>query len=70
MKYGAGVSPNQALVSNTDQWLMIDVSLISLDGSTCNRVGTSYSAFQFQAVSPHSAHTPMRALKPWKLAGP
>lgn len=46
----AGVSPDVALVSNTSQWLMVDLSLISLDGSTCNRVGTSYTAFQFQSV--------------------
>ena len=48
---GAGVSPEVALQSNTSQWLMIDLSLISLDGFTCNQVGTSYAAFQFQSVS-------------------
>lgn len=51
----AGVSPDVALVSNTSQWLMIDLSLISLDGSVCNMVGTGYTAFQFQTVrQPHT----------------
>ena len=45
------MSPEVALQSNTSQWLMVDLSLISLDGSTCNQVGTSYAAFQFQSVS-------------------
>ena len=50
-KLCTGVSPDVALVSNTSQWLMVDLSLISLDGSACNRVGTSYTAFEFQSVS-------------------
>lgn len=46
-----GVSPATALTSNTSEWLMMDTSLVSLDGTTCNKIGTSYTAFQFQSVS-------------------
>ena len=47
-----GTSSNQALTSNFSKWMMIQQSLVSLDGATCNRVGTSYGAFQTQPVRP------------------
>lgn len=37
-----------ALVSGWSQWLLVDTTLITLDGSTCNKVGTSYEAFNTQ----------------------
>lgn len=46
----AGVTPEVALQSNTSEWMMLDLSLVSLDGATCNKVGTSYGAFQFQSA--------------------
>jgi hypothetical protein len=37
-----------ALVSGWSQWLLVDKTLITLDGATCNKVGTSYEAFNTQ----------------------
>ncbi len=45
-----GESPDVVLTSKTSQWMIMDLSLISLDGTTCNKVGTNYEAFQFQSV--------------------
>ena len=47
---GAGYTPQQVLTSSTEQWMMVDKSAVSLDGTTCNKVGTSYTAFQYQNV--------------------
>ena len=30
-------------------WLLLDRSLFSLDGSQCDKIGASFSAFQYQA---------------------
>ena len=30
--------------------MMVDKSMVSLDGSQCNMVGTSYTAFRYQTV--------------------
>ncbi|KAK9799370.1 hypothetical protein WJX73_004741 [Symbiochloris irregularis] len=43
-----GASANAALTSNFSSWMMIPQSQVSLDGSTCNKVGTSYTAFETQ----------------------
>ncbi len=51
---GAGYTPQQVLTSSTDQWMMVDKSAVSLDGTACNKVGTSYIAFQYQNVRPPS----------------
>ncbi len=48
---GADSSPQQVLSSNTDKWMMVDKSMVSTDGTTCNKVGTSYFAFQYQSVT-------------------
>ena len=48
----AGLSPQQVLQSNTDRWMMISNSLVSLDGTVCNMIGTSYPAFRYQSVRP------------------
>ncbi len=47
------LTPNQVLNSNLGQWMMVDKSMVSVDGTECNKAGTSYPAFQYQAVSPH-----------------
>ena len=47
----AGASANTALTTNLSKWMLIQQALVSLDGSTCNKVGTSYTAFQTQPVS-------------------
>ena len=41
-------SLSQVLTHNTSEWLVVDKSLVSLDGRDCDRVGTSYSAFRSQ----------------------
>ena len=50
MQCCAGLSPQQVLQSNMDRWMMISNSLVSLDGTVCNMVGTSYPAFRYQTV--------------------
>lgn len=35
--------------SPTDNWLLVPKDMVSLDGSTCNKIGVSYTAFQNQA---------------------
>ena len=49
---GAGEGPQQVLTSNLDQWMIFPESLIDLDGTQCNMIGTGYSAFRYQAVRP------------------
>ena len=41
-------SLTQILTQNTSEWLVVDKSLVSLDGRDCDRVGTSFSAFRSQ----------------------
>lgn len=50
LRWGAGLTPQQALQSNTDRWMMIDSSQVSLDGSECNKIGVGYAAFRYQTV--------------------
>ena len=45
-----GVTPSQALQQDTGRWMMVPNSLVSQDGSGCNKVGTSYAAFEYQTV--------------------
>ena len=47
----AANNPSLSLTSNYSQWMMIPQSLASLDGTACNLVGTSYTAFLNQPVS-------------------
>ena len=42
---------NAALTTNLSYWMMVPQTLVTLDGTACNLVGTSYSAFYNQAVS-------------------
>ncbi len=59
-----GASPDQILTTDRSTWLLVDPSMVSFDGSTCDRVGTSFTAFKWQAggcgrapqVSPLCAH--------------
>lgn len=44
------MSPQDVLNNNQDKWMMVDKSMVSLDGSECNMVGTSYTAFRYQTV--------------------
>jgi hypothetical protein len=44
----SGWTPDQILGSNRSQWLLLDRSLISFDGTQCNLVGTSFDAFRYQ----------------------
>jgi len=48
-------SLTQILTQNTSEWLVVDKSLVSLDGRDCDRVGTSYPAFRSQASACSSA---------------
>jgi hypothetical protein len=48
---GAGLTPDQVLSSNQSQWMMVPQSMVSIDGTQCNMVGTSYYAFRYQTVS-------------------
>lgn len=52
---GAGEGPQQVLTSNLDQWMIFPESLIDLDGTQCNMIGTGYSAFRYQAVRPDAS---------------
>lgn len=47
----AGMSPNEVLVSNIDQWMLIPNTMVTLDGSECNKIGVGYTAFYTQTVS-------------------
>jgi hypothetical protein len=47
---GAGQSTAQNLALNASQWMMVPQSQVTMDGSQCNLVGTSYYAFNFQSV--------------------
>lgn len=33
----------------SNNWLLLNKNMVSLDGTECNKVGTGYQAFQFQA---------------------
>ena len=45
----------QILTLNTSEWLVVDKSLVSLDGRDCDRVGTSFPAFRSQPSACASA---------------
>lgn len=36
--------------ANKSDWLLVDRSLVSEDGKACDKVGTSFEAFKFQAA--------------------
>lgn len=44
----AGASVEDVVATNRSQWLMLDKSYISTDGSQCNKVGTSFEGFRYQ----------------------
>ncbi|KAJ9505456.1 hypothetical protein QJQ45_026136, partial [Haematococcus lacustris] len=44
----AGWSPDQILAGDRSQWLLLESSQFSMDGSQCDKVGTSFSAFRYQ----------------------
>ena len=46
----AGQSSVQGFAANTSTWMMVPDSMVSVDGTECNQVGTSYWAFNFQPV--------------------
>ena len=48
----AANNPTLTLTSNYSQWMMVPQSLVTLDGTACNMVGTGYTAFLNQPVSP------------------
>ena len=56
----AANNPTLSLTTNYSQWMMVPQSLITLDGTACNMVGTSYTAFLNQpvrlAASPSAWH--------------
>ncbi|MEW5316239.1 MAG: hypothetical protein WDW38_007620 [Sanguina aurantia] len=39
----------QPVTADQSRWMLLDGSLVSLDGTACNLVGTSFSAFRYQA---------------------
>ena len=61
---------NAALTTNLSQWMMIPQSLVTLDGSACNLVGTSYSAFYNQAVRGLLILNPQLQVVPTHWPGP
>jgi len=61
------VSPGglQALSANMSGWMLVDQSLVTLDGSECNKIGVGFSAFRYQPVrapQPLSHHLPIATL--------
>ncbi|EFJ46134.1 hypothetical protein VOLCADRAFT_105708 [Volvox carteri f. nagariensis] len=42
-------------IGNRSTWMLVDKSLISLDGRTCDKIGTSFSAFRYQPSGCHRA---------------
>ncbi|KAL6753619.1 hypothetical protein V8C86DRAFT_3019426 [Haematococcus lacustris] len=44
----SGWSPDQILAGDRSQWLLLESSQFSMDGSQCDKVGTSFSAFRYQ----------------------
>lgn len=48
----AGAGAQIALTTNLSRWMLVPSSLVNLDGSQCNMVGTGYTAFANQAVCP------------------
>ena len=46
-------------------WMLVDQSLVTLDGSECNKIGVGFSAFRYQPVrapQPLSPHLPVATL--------
>eukprot|EP00775_Hariotina_reticulata_P002496 gene2496-2799_t len=41
---------SQDIFGNRSEWLLLDRSKISFDGTECDKVGTSFSAFRYQTV--------------------
>ena len=46
-----GAGAQSALTSNLSRWMLVPNSMVNLDGSQCNMVGTGYTAFYAQSVS-------------------
>ncbi len=51
----AGAGAQIALTTNLSRWMLVPSSMVDLDGSSCNMVGTGYTAFANQAV----CHSPL-----------
>ena len=51
----AGAGAQIALTTNLSRWMLVPSSMVNLDGSQCNMVGTGYTAFANQAV----CHSPL-----------
>lgn len=47
----AGAGAQIALTTNLSRWMLVPNSMVNLDGSVCNMVGTGYTAFYAQSVS-------------------
>ena len=45
-----GQATTKVYSSNTGQWMMVPMSMVSPDGSQCNMIGTSYYAFKYAQV--------------------
>ena len=46
----SGAGAQIALTTNLSRWMLVPSSMVNLDGSQCNMVGTGYTAFANQAV--------------------
>lgn len=44
-----GMSPGDVLRTGTEAWTILDRDQVSVDGSQCDRVGTSFTAFRYQS---------------------
>ena len=42
-------SLDAALANHPEKWLLLPTSMVTLDGSECDKVGTAFTAFRFQA---------------------
>ena len=45
----AGSTLEKVLADHPEKWLLVDKSMVTLDGSECDKIGTSFSAFRFQS---------------------
>ncbi|PRW58208.1 generative cell specific-1 [Chlorella sorokiniana] len=61
--FGAGVSQiayQDYLPFRRDEWMIVDANQVSVDGTECNKIGTSYAAFR-NAQGPNVCRSPQGA---------
>ena len=43
-----GLGPNEVLSQNSDRWLLLDKSFVSLEGHECDKIGVGFTPFRYQ----------------------